>query len=322
MRQYGGGAGPTDPAAVTGWVLERQAAAPAGLATVDERVRRPVGRRRGTPSSRAPGRRGAGLRLVGPPDRDAVLTRLDLAERVRHRDRAKFVEVDAPAELRDDLAAGLVSGRVDRVACTGERPVNPRLVAYPPDARPASTGRQGLWGNRTIADEFHAVARRPPGPARGGRAGRAAAPTASSTSAPTCSPPGLAARGLGPGDPVLFQVTNRLGSVVAWYGALKAGLVPVCTLAAHRGHEIGEISRRVGAVAHLVEADLVGFAREQQRDHPTLRAVLVLDELAGLGAEPRPAALRARPSRGSRPGSTPTAWPSSSSPAARPGCPR
>ena len=62
--------------------------------------------------------------------------------------------------------------------------------------------------------------------------------------------------------------------------------MPVCTLAAHRGHEIGEISRRVGAVAHLVEAGPGrGFAREQRRDHPTLRAVLVLDELAGLGAE-------------------------------------
>ena len=61
-----------------------------------------------------------GLRLVGPPDRDAVLDRLDLAERVR-TETGKFVEVDAPAELRDDLAAGLVSGRVDRVACAGER---------------------------------------------------------------------------------------------------------------------------------------------------------------------------------------------------------
>ena len=61
-----------------------------------------------------------GLRLVGPPDRDAVLDRLDLAERVRI-ETGTFVEVDAPAALRDDLAAGLVSGRVDRVTCTGER---------------------------------------------------------------------------------------------------------------------------------------------------------------------------------------------------------
>lgn len=92
---------------------------------------------------------------------------------------------------------------------------------------------------------------------------------------------GLVGLGLVPGDPVLFQVTNRLEAIVAWYGVLKAGLIPVCTLAAHRGHEIGEISRRVGAVAHLVDDashrfDIVGFAVEQQHDHPTLRHVLVL----------------------------------------------
>src|SRR5205823_210290 len=96
---------------------------------------------------------------------------------------------------------------------------------------------------------------------------------------------GLAGLGLVPGDPVLFQVTNRLGAILAWYGVLKAGLVPVCTLAAHRGHEIGEISRRTGAVAHLVEAgtrgfDLVGFAAGQRRDHPTLRHLLVLGAAA------------------------------------------
>jgi non-ribosomal peptide synthetase component E (peptide arylation enzyme) len=83
----------------------------------------------------------------------------------------------------------------------------------------------------------------------------------------------------------LFQVTNRLGAVVAWYAVLKAGLVPVCTLAAHRGHEVGEISRRVGARAHLVEAgtrgiDLVEFALAQQQGHPSLEHVLVLGDPA------------------------------------------
>ena len=165
-----------------------------------------------------------------------------------------------------------------------------KLVAYPPEVV-REYRAAGLWGDRTIADEFHAVAAAHPDRhavvALDGRLTYRELDERTDLLAA-----GLAARGLGPGDPVLFQVTNRLGSVVAWYGALKAGLVPVCTLAAHRGHEIGEISRRVGAVAHLVEADLVGFAREQQRDHPTLRAVLVLDELAGLGAELDPGAAR------------------------------
>jgi hypothetical protein len=119
MRQYGGAAGPTNPAALTGWVLERQAAAPAGLATVDVRLVDPWGAAGDAVVARARGG-GAGLRLVGPPDRAAVLNRLDLAERVRI-ETGKFVEVDAPAALRDDLAAGLVSGRVDRVTWRGER---------------------------------------------------------------------------------------------------------------------------------------------------------------------------------------------------------
>lgn len=89
---------------------------------------------------------------------------------------------------------------------------------------------------------------------------------------------GLLDRGLEPGDPVLFQTTNRMETVLAWYGSLKAGLVPVATLAAHRGHEIGHISRAVGATAHLVETglpfDLIDFARHQAHRHPTLRTIL------------------------------------------------
>ncbi|MHC3002958.1 AMP-binding protein [Gordonia sp. GN26] len=91
---------------------------------------------------------------------------------------------------------------------------------------------------------------------------------------------GLLDLGLVPGDPVLFQTTNRMETILVWYGCLKAGLVPVATLAAHRGHEIGHISRAVGAVAHVVEAglpfDLVDFARQQADGHPTLRTILTI----------------------------------------------
>ena len=52
--------------------------------------------------------------LTGPPTRPALLTRLDLAERVR-LERGVLVAVEGPAGLRDDLAAGLVSGRCDLV---------------------------------------------------------------------------------------------------------------------------------------------------------------------------------------------------------------
>ena len=181
-----------------------------------------------------------------------------------------------------------------------------RLVRYPPDLA-RRYRRSGLWGTRTIPDELHAVAtaypQREAVVALDGRMTYRELHDGTDVLAA-----GLAGLGLVPGDPVLFQVTNRLGAILAWYGVLKAGLVPVCALAAHRGHEIGEISRRTGAVAHLVEAgtrgfDLVGFAAEQRRDHPTLRHTLVLGatgdtardtgevaiESLGAGADPRAA---------------------------------
>ena len=208
-----------------------------------------------------------------------------------------------------------------------------RLVRYPADL--ADRYRQaGLWGTRTIAEELHAVAAaHPQRDAVVALDGRLTYRELDERTDVLAA--GLAGLGLAPGDPVLFQVSNRLGAVLAWYGVLKAGLVPVCTLAAHRGHEIGEISRRVGAVAHLVEAgtpsfDLVSFAAGQQRDHPTLRHVLVLGGTGGVATEPRssrwaPARICRPPARSSRRSSarsTPTTWRSSSSPAARPACPR
>ncbi len=175
------------------------------------------------------------------------------------------------------------------------RGTDPRLVPYPPEFV-ARYREAGLWGGRTIADEFHAVAQahseRLAVVGLDARLTYRELDTRSDLLAA-----GLADLGIEPGGPVLFQVTNRVEAVVAWYGVLKAGLVPVCTLAAHRGHEIGAISRRVGAVAHLVEGgtrgfDLVGFAAEQQAGHPTLRHVLVLGELAALGAGPEPVTAR------------------------------
>ncbi len=154
-----------------------------------------------------------------------------------------------------------------------------RVVPYPVEIAQRYR-EEGLWGTRTIADELHVVAQAHPDRTAvvaldGGLTYRELDERTDALAA------GLIGLGLVPGDPVLFQVTNRLGAILAWYGVLKAGLIPVCTLAAHRGHEISEISRRVGAVAHLVDDasrtfDLVGFAVDQRRDHPTLRHVLVL----------------------------------------------
>jgi anthraniloyl-CoA monooxygenase len=54
------------------------------------------------------------VRLTGPGDRDAVLDRLDLAERLRLQLGATVI-VRAPGRCRADLAAGLVTGRTDLI---------------------------------------------------------------------------------------------------------------------------------------------------------------------------------------------------------------
>ncbi|OZE03352.1 2,3-dihydroxybenzoate-AMP ligase [Rhodococcus sp. 05-2255-3B1] len=97
---------------------------------------------------------------------------------------------------------------------------------------------------------------------------------------------GLVRLGLLRLDPVLFQLTNRLETVLAWYGCLKAGLVPVATLAAHRMHEIAHIGAAVGAVAHVVEAglpsfDLVSFAHEHAAGSQTVRHVVTVGGAEG-----------------------------------------
>ncbi|SHK03923.1 2-polyprenyl-6-methoxyphenol hydroxylase [Pseudonocardia thermophila] len=115
LRTYAGEPGPADPAAVTEWVLARQRAAfPAEPVHVD--LRDPWG-----PDGDAvlAGVGGRAVRLTGPAERGAVLTRLDLGERLRI-ETGSLVEVEAPAALRDDLAAGLVSGRCDRVLLSEE----------------------------------------------------------------------------------------------------------------------------------------------------------------------------------------------------------
>src|SRR6202453_3075467 len=97
---------------------------------------------------------------------------------------------------------------------------------------------------------------------------------------------GLLASGLLPGERVLLQLTNSAAAVVAWYGLLKAGLIPVCTLAIHRRLEIEQIGRKSGAVAHLVQADfpgfdLVGLAQQVTGLLPTMRQLLTVGAAPG-----------------------------------------
>jgi anthraniloyl-CoA monooxygenase len=60
------------------------------------------------------------LWLTGGDDRASLLTRLEVAERLRRRTDA-LVVVAGPDELRADLADGLVADRAHLVALRGER---------------------------------------------------------------------------------------------------------------------------------------------------------------------------------------------------------
>jgi len=128
---------PPIPADVTGWILDQplswesrrfprrvlgRGPADADLHTISDVVTDPwdhagdevIGRARRAREAGA-----GGFRLTGPADRPSVLTRMDLAERVR-AEAGGLIVIDGPAGLRDDLAAGLLSGRADLVCFTEE----------------------------------------------------------------------------------------------------------------------------------------------------------------------------------------------------------
>lgn len=155
----------------------------------------------------------------------------------------------------------------------------PGVLAYPP-ALVNSYRAAGLWNSRTIAQELQAsidgfgssLALVDPNiqltyNELGEITDRIAA--------------GLLGLGLKPGERVLFQVTNHAWAVLAWYAVLKAGLVPVATLAQHRWHEISAISQQCKPAAHLFEPAFVGhdirqLATEIARTNSSLRVKLTV----------------------------------------------
>lgn len=92
---------------------------------------------------------------------------------------------------------------------------------------------------------------------------------------------GLLRAGLAPKDRVIFQLVNRIELVVLFIACLKAGLIPVCTLAAHRRAEIEFIARHSGARAHIVQGDaqkfdFVSFAKGIRQDCPDMALTILV----------------------------------------------
>ncbi|MCG5432536.1 AMP-binding protein [Mycobacterium sp. MYCO198283] len=90
----------------------------------------------------------------------------------------------------------------------------------------------------------------------------------------------LAARGIAPGDRMLLQLPNSCAFALAFFGMLRAGVVPVMCLPGHRAAELGHFAAVSGAVGMMI-ADVAGgfdyrdMARELVAAHPALRHVLV-----------------------------------------------
>jgi len=85
--------------------------------------------------------------------------------------------------------------------------------------------------------------------------------------------------GLKPLDRAVFQCGNSNELLLAFFGCLKAGIIPLCSLQAFRKLEIGYLGNLCGARLHFVQGDDpkfddVAFAEEMQAEVPSLRFVL------------------------------------------------
>lgn len=89
---------------------------------------------------------------------------------------------------------------------------------------------------------------------------------------------GFLRQGAKPLDRVIFQLANCNEVIIAVIACLKAQLIPVCTLAAHREQEIGYLAKHAGATLHIVNGadpkfDDLAFAKKMQEETPTLTMI-------------------------------------------------
>jgi non-ribosomal peptide synthetase component E (peptide arylation enzyme) len=88
--------------------------------------------------------------------------------------------------------------------------------------------------------------------------------------------------GLKPSDRALFQLGTSIDFFTAFYGCMKAGVIPVCTLPQYRLTEMRHFADMTSAKALFVQADLspraehIDLARELTATIPALRHVIVV----------------------------------------------
>lgn len=97
--------------------------------------------------------------------------------------------------------------------------------------------------------------------------------------------------GLQPGTRVVVQLPNIPEFLSVVFGLFRAGLIPVFTLPAHRLMEISHFVNKSEASAYIVTATHEGFdyralAGDVQAQCPTLRRVIVVDDLKEFRSAP------------------------------------
>jgi len=151
-------------------------------------------------------------------------------------------------------------------------------VVYPKQSELDRYVAQGALGFETLVDGFRSVVRQYPdnvallGPdlrityrELDGRSTRLAA--------------AFLKQGLKPLDRVIFQLRDSEQLVIAFFACLKAGLIPICTMAAHREREIGYLAELGEARLHIVQGDdpkfdSIAFARKMQALTPSLNLIM------------------------------------------------
>ncbi|MFD7842290.1 (2,3-dihydroxybenzoyl)adenylate synthase [Nocardia sp. NPDC059764] len=158
------------------------------------------------------------------------------------------------------------------------------FVAFPADLAERYR-REGYWAGRPLGELLRDAARRwPTRPALlSDEPGRAPATYADLDRAADRMAHGLLKLGIESGDRVVVQLPNTPAFPPLLFGLLRAGIIPVLTLPAHRRAEIEHLARLSGAVAY-VAADRLGdfdyraLAAEVRSQLPDLRHILILGD--------------------------------------------
>ncbi|WP_225727815.1 MULTISPECIES: (2,3-dihydroxybenzoyl)adenylate synthase [unclassified Nocardia] len=151
-----------------------------------------------------------------------------------------------------------------------------------PESAAAAYRAAGHWSGRTLGELLRAAAgRHPDRPALLDE--RGAHSYADVDAAADRMANGLLALGIAPGDRVVVQLPNVPEFLTVLFGMLRAGIIPVLALPAHRRAEIAHLAELSGAVGYVIP-DRVGdfdyreLAAIVRESVPSLRHVLVLGD--------------------------------------------